>query len=70
MKQISLDNGRTFLSAREAIGEIIERDLWDIVAQFMDDEIREDTHAAVAPCTEEEFLEEYLARADADLIIS
>lgn len=69
MKSISLDNGHTFLSAREAIGEIMERNLWDAVAQFMDDEIREDTHAAVAPCTEEEFLEEYLARANEDLII-
>ena len=69
MKRISLDNGNTFLSARGAILEIAERKLWGAVVAAMDDETRERTHTAVAPCTNEEFLEEYLARADEDLII-
>lgn len=69
MKQISLDNGHTFLSARGAILEITERNLWGAVVAAMDDETRERTHAAVAPCSNEEFLEEYLARANEDLII-
>lgn len=69
MKRISLDNGHTFLSARGAFLEIAERKLWDVVVAAMDDETRERTHAAVAPCSNEEFLEEYLARANEDLII-
>lgn len=69
MKRISLDNGHTFLSVREAFLEIAKRKLWGAVVATMDDETRERTHTAVAPCTNEEFLEEYLARADEDLII-
>ena len=32
----------------------------DIIGSYMDDEIREDVHAELAPCTPEEFLERYL----------
>ena len=42
---------------------------WDIVAQYMDDDTREEVHAYFAPCTEEEFLTEYLRRAPHDLVI-
>ena len=42
--------------------EIIERGLYDAAVQLMDDELREEIHADLAPCTEEEFLEEYLKR--------
>ena len=66
---ISLDNGRTYLTAVEAMPEIIERNLWDVIVNMMDDEIREDVHADLAPCTELEFLSEYLHRADDGLMI-
>ena len=69
MKRISLDNGHTFLSVCEAFLEIARQNLWGAVVAAMDDETRERTHAAVAPCSNEEFLEEYLARANEDLII-
>ena len=68
-REISLNNGLTFMSAHEAMPEIIERDLWDAVANFMDDEIRERVHAEIAPCTEEEFLTRYLELSEDDLVI-
>ena len=69
MAKISLDNGHTYMTAQEAMPEITERNLWDAVANMMDDDTREAVHAAVAPCTEAEFLAACLERATADLII-
>ena len=66
---ISLDNGRTWMTAAEAMDEINERNLWDVIVDMMDDEIREAVHDDIAPCTEEEFLAEYLRRADDGLVI-
>ena len=68
-KLISLDNGHTYLTANEAINEIMKRDLWDAVAMMMDDELREALHDRLSPCTELEFLAEYLRLADYDLVI-
>lgn len=68
-KLISLDNGRTYLTANEAINEIMERNLWDAVTIMMDDELREALHDRLAPCTEHQFLAEYLRLADCDLVI-
>lgn len=78
-KQISLNNGRTYLSAHEAIEALKEqeaetgtpfRKLWDVIAYQMDDDIRETVHMELAPCTEEEFLQRYLELSPDDLIIS
>lgn len=68
-KEISLNNGHTYMTAEEAMPEIMERGLWDVVVMFMDDETREKAHSLVAPCPELEFLEKYLELADEDLII-
>lgn len=68
-KEISLNNGRAYMTAEEAMPEIMERGLWDVVVAFMDDETREKAHSLVAPCSELEFLEKYLELADEDLII-
>lgn len=39
---------------------IVERHLyWDTIVGMMDDEIREQVHAELAPCTEEEFFARY-----------
>ena len=35
---------------------------WDYIVSLMDDEIREAVHADMAPCTEDEFLDEYKKR--------
>ncbi len=32
---------------------------WDITVSYMDDEIREELHTELAPCTKELFLEKY-----------
>ena len=32
---------------------------WESIVEMMDDEIREQVHAELAPCTDEEFLERY-----------
>lgn len=42
--------------------EIIEQGLYAAAVALMDDEIREAVHADLAPCTEQEFLAEYMAR--------
>ena len=69
MKKISLNNGRTYLTAKDVMIEINERNLWDVVANMMDDDTREKVHSEFAPCTEEEFLNGYLAISEDDLII-
>lgn len=66
---ISLDNGRTWMTADEAIEEINARSLWDAVVDMMDDETREAVHNDIAPCTDAEFLAEYLSRAEDGLVI-
>lgn len=68
MKQISLDNGRSYMTAQEAMPEITERNLWDAVVNLMDDDTREAVHAEIAPCTEAEFLARYLELAPCDII--
>lgn len=40
--------------------EIINNGLFDAAVALMNDEIREDLHNKLAPCTEEEFLEAYI----------
>lgn len=68
--KISLNNGRSYYTtAKEAMPEIDHRSLWGAVVSMMDDDTREAAHAAVAPCTEVEFLAAYLARASDDLVI-
>ena len=65
MKKISLDNGTTYIDAADALKQ------WplDDLAQYMDDETRESVNMDIAPCTDLEFLTEYLKRAAADLVI-
>ena len=66
---ISLDNGHTWITAEEAMPEITEHKLWDAIVTIMDDDIREDVHFDLAPCTDLEFLAEYLSRAENGLVI-
>ena len=42
--------------------QIIEGGYYNQAVEFMDDEIREAVHEDLAPCTDEEFLEEYIKR--------
>lgn len=35
---------------------------YDIIVGYMNDEIREDLHAELAPCTEQEFFNAYMER--------
>lgn len=65
---ISLDGGRTFLDAEEAIGEIRRRRLWDYLLEEMDEEIR-DIVEEQEPEDELEFLNLYLHIAKDDLIV-
>lgn len=37
-------------------------DNWEVTAECMDDDLREEIHSDLAPCTNEEFLEEYCVR--------
>lgn len=65
MKQISLDNGATYITPEAAIDSMS----WDAIAQMMDDDTREAIAADLAPCSELEFLTRYLEQAPANLII-
>ena len=40
--------------------EIIEAGLYSAAVNLMDDEIREELHRELAPCSDEEFLEAYM----------
>ena len=40
--------------------EIIEAGLYSAAVNLMDDEIREELHRDLAPCSDEEFLEAYM----------
>lgn len=42
--------------------EIIEMGMYNAAVNLMDDDIREDVHADLAPCTDLELLEEYMKR--------
>lgn len=42
--------------------EIIDNGLYAAAVNLMDDEIREEVHRDLAPCTDEEFLAEYMKR--------
>lgn len=65
MVRISINNGHSYVTAAEALKEMS----MGAIVEMMVDEIREQVHNDIAPCTDEEFLEEYLRRAPEDLII-
>ena len=45
-------------------GEKLDLDdgLWEAIVGYMDDDIRENVHNDLAPCSEESFLNEYVKR--------
>lgn len=65
MKKISINNGASYTTIEDAIATVG----MDTIAMMMDDEIREQVANNIAPCTDEEFVAEYLSRANEDLII-
>ena len=69
--RFSIDNGCTFMRVYELPdGDFPKCGVsWDAIVALMDDDTREEVHRAIAPCSEMEFLKEYLKRATEDLII-
>ncbi len=65
MKQISVDNGLTFVEPDQAIKE----KRWEVISHYMEDEAREQVHHELAPCSNLEFLKRYLEVASCDLVI-
>ncbi len=65
MKNVSIDNGATWTTPEEALNTISI----DVMAEYMDDESREQTARELAPCSDLEFLTRYLEIAPDDLII-
>jgi hypothetical protein len=53
---LSIDNGRSVCTPEEAIAALP----WEVIVNAMDDDIREQVHMAVAPCSELEYLVAYL----------
>lgn len=45
----------------------ISNELMNAIAYYMEDDLREDTHLAVAPCSNEVFITEYYNTASAEL---
>ena len=68
-KRISLDNGRTYLDAEEAIGIIDSRNLWPAIVNIMDDAALEATALTHCHAPLVSFLARYLALAPSDLIL-
>lgn len=64
-KGISIDNGLTWTTPAEALQTVSIETL----AEYMDDDAREETAQELAPCTPEAFLTRYLEIAPADLIV-
>ena len=46
---------------------VISNELMESIASYMDDDLREETHVAVAPCSNELFITEYYNTASAEL---
>ena len=75
MKKINFSNGSSsyWFSADEAENALAfakENGIsFDCIFNVMDDDLREAVHFDLAPCSESEFLAEYLLRSDADLIV-
>lgn len=69
--RLSIDNGCTFMQVYELPdGDFPKCGVsWETVVTMMNDDLREEVHRDIAPCTEMEFLKEYLKRAKEDLII-
>lgn len=65
MKRISTNNGATWTTPEEALEHVS----METIAQYMDDETREQVHEELAPCTDSEFLRRYLEIAPDNLII-
>ena len=65
MAQISIDNGRSYVTASEALETIS----LDTMLNYMDDDTREAVHNEISPCTDAEFLTRYLELAPDDLVI-
>ena len=49
MKHISIDNGHTYQTPEQAMQEIDDRNLWDVVVNAMDDDTREAVAYDLAP---------------------
>lgn len=50
----------TIKTIKQSISSVRLKKKWDSIASYMDDEIREDLHAKLSPCSREKFLAEYL----------
>ena len=65
MRQISINNGTTYITPIEALEEVSI----DTMSEYMDDNTREAVHNELAPCSDIKFLTRYLELAPDDLII-
>lgn len=65
MARISINNGHTYCTAAEAL----EAYGLNTLVAYMDDATREQVHAEIAPCTDEQFLIRYLEITSDDLVI-
>ena len=65
MREISINNGRSFCEPEEAIATVS----WDIIVRSMRKELRELIHIELFPCSEICFLRNYLDLAEENLII-
>ena len=64
IERLSREWGVSIESLMEQVEEADDADTinYDAAVELMDDELREQVHADLAPCTDEEFLREYERR--------
>lgn len=65
MKRISINNGISYCTVKEALAEMDK----ETIATMMDRDTKETVHAELAPCKDEDFLTRYLELAPHDLVI-
>lgn len=63
--QISVDNGRSWVTPEEAVAEA----QWDVIVSAMEDRYRQYAHSKIASCSELDFLRFYLEIAPNDVVI-
>ena len=65
MRNVSINNGLSYCTVQQAVKYCG----MDTLVQYMDDDTRERVHSKIAPCSDEDFLADYLYLAPYDLIV-
>lgn len=69
MARININNGAGKWYDVDEVEQVLEQIDLETLFEYMDDDVLAEVTYEIAPCTDAEFLAEYLRRAPADLVI-